>query len=90
MSHFLVTKVQFGTVVLSDSVDSFLLKPTVDVDTGALQNCFFHLVKIVWMQSPYPIFAEYLQFFNFSAALLLQEERKEFCIDVDDGCMDGG
>lgn len=89
LCHFFVAEIELATVVLSNPVDGFLLEPAIDVNAGPLQDCLFHLVEIVRMQSSHPVLAQYLQFLNLRAALLMQKEPKHFRVNVNDGSVDG-
>ena len=87
--HLLGAHVQFSRVILPDPVDSLTLETGVNIDARSLQQDVLDLLQTEGVQLPHPVLPQYLELFYLSAALLLQKEKKELAVDIDDRVLYG-
>jgi hypothetical protein len=87
--HLLGAHAQFGRVILPDPVYSLTLETAVNIEARSLQQDVLDLFQTVRVQLPHPILPQYFELFYLSAALLLQKEKKELAVDIDDRVLDG-
>lgn len=88
-SHLFRAHIEFGRIICTDSINRFLLKSAINIDSRPLEDNLLNLSQTIGMQLSYPKFSQNFKLLNFSAAFLHKQESKQIAIDLDDGVMDG-